>query len=64
MRSIVILVFSFNYTNYYKKIFIIFFFKQNQNLYIIGEEGEEIIEAEPPLDITHIFNDKNSSVEL
>ena len=28
------------------------------------EEGEEVIEAEPLLDITHDFNDKNSSIEL
>ena len=28
------------------------------------EEGEEGIEAEPPFDITHLFNDKNNSVEL
>ena len=28
------------------------------------EEGEEIIEAEPPLDIDHMSDDKNKSVEL
>ena len=28
------------------------------------EEGEEVIEAEPPFDITHIYNDKNNPMEL
>ena len=27
-------------------------------------EGEQVIEAKPSLDITHIFSDKNNSVEL
>ena len=28
------------------------------------EEGKEVIEAEPPFDINHVFNDKNNSVAL
>ena len=28
------------------------------------EIEEEVIEAKPPLDINHMYNDKNNSVEL
>ena len=29
-----------------------------------GEEEEEGIKAEPPLDIIHMYNDKNNLIEL